>query len=104
MPDIGGKLDFLPENYRTGVILRVFEQKTRRKSYQTGEIPRQIENNVAKTKCGRIPPTLARINFVHLLIFQSFAFFGRRGQTLNTGDPEHEIPDRLPKKYANGTA
>jgi hypothetical protein len=104
MPDIGGKLDFLPENCRTGVILRVFEQKTRRKSHQTGKNSPRIENNRSKTTCEQIPPATIRINFMHMLIFQSFAFFGWRSQTPNSRDAGQEIPGWLPKKHANETA
>jgi len=103
MPDIGGKLDFLPENYRTGVILRVFEQKTRRKSHQTGEISLHIENFVSVMKCGTIRQLSISVNFVHLLIFQPFAFFERSRQTPDTGEIRHEIPHRLLKIYANRT-
>jgi hypothetical protein len=101
---MGSNLDFLPENYRTGVILRVFEQKTRRKSCQTGENSRQIENFLLDMKCDRILGFLPRINFVHLLIFQSFAIFGGPRQTPDGGEISYEIPDRLPKICANGIA
>ncbi|UVC11058.1 hypothetical protein IHQ71_11025 [Rhizobium sp. TH2] len=101
---MSSNFDFSPENYRMGVILRVSEQKTRRKSRQTGEISPQIEKFVSVMKCSRIRQPSISANFVHLLIFQPFAFFERSGQTPDTGEIKREIPHRLLKIYANGTA
>jgi hypothetical protein len=99
-----GKFNFLPENCRTGVILRVFQQKTRRKSHRTGEISPQTENFLPDMKCDGIPCLSISVNFVHLLIFQPFAFFEGSEQTPDIGEIRHEIPHRLLKIYANGIA
>jgi hypothetical protein len=69
-----------------------------------GEISPQIENFRSIMKCGRFAALSSGINFVHLLIFQPFAFFEGSGQTPDTGEIRHEIPHRLLKMYANGTA